>query len=112
MISNAYAMAPTPQGTSPSSGAGYQTIIMIAGVFLIFYFLLIRPQRKEQSRHKKFLSELKKGDEVVTSSGIYGRVAGIADNVVTLEIANQVKVRVTRNSVAGGIQASTSEKQS
>lgn len=85
---------------------------MIAGVFLIFYFLLIRPQRKEQNRHKKFLSELKKGDEVVTSSGIYGRVAGIADNVVTLEIANQVKVRVTKNSVAGATQASTTEKPS
>ena len=56
-------------------------------MFLVFYILLIRPQQKRTKQHKDFLSSLKKGDEVVTSGGIHGKVTGITENVVTLEVA-------------------------
>jgi preprotein translocase subunit YajC len=116
MISNAYGMAPSPGGNTPPP-SGLQAIlgsplIMVVGVFAIFYFLIIRPQRKKEGEHRKFLNELQKGEEVITQSGIYGRVAGIADNVVTLEIANQIKIRVAKNMIAGKSTTPVSEKQS
>ncbi len=102
MISNAYAMAQNPAGTQPPAGGILSSpLFMIVVVFAIFYFLIIRPQRKKDVEHKKFLSELKKGDEVLTQAGIYGRVAAIDDQIVTLEVANQVKIRVAKATIAG-----------
>lgn len=69
-------------------------------VFVIFYFLMIRPQQKQRKQHQALLSNLKKGDEVITSSGIYGKVTGIADNVVTVEIADNVRIKLDKAQVA------------
>lgn len=71
-------------------------IFMIA----IFYFLVIRPQGKRQKQHAKFLEELKRGDAVVTSTGIFGRIEGIADKAVTLEIADGVRIKILKAQVA------------
>lgn len=65
-------------------------------VFVIFYFLLIRPQQKKAKEHQEMLSRLKKNDEVMTSGGIYGKVVALADNVVTVEVAPNVRIRVHR----------------
>lgn len=70
-------------------------------MFLVFYFLLIRPQQKRTKQHRDFLDALQKGDEVVTSGGIHGRVTGITDNVVTLEIADKVRIKIQRANIAG-----------
>lgn len=68
-------------------------------LFVVFYFLLIRPQQKKQKQQKAFLESLKKGDEVVTAGGLYGKITGITDTTVTLEIAEKIRVKVLRGSV-------------
>ena len=73
---------------------------MFAMIFFIFYFLVARPQAKQLKEHNQMLSELKRGDEVVTSFGMLGRVAGIEKDYILLEIANGVKVRVLTSSVS------------
>jgi preprotein translocase subunit YajC len=101
MISQAYAMA-SPPGREGQPPPGIGSFLMPIGVFLaILYFLVLRPEKKKALQQRKFLEALKKGDEVVTQGGIYGRVANINDQVITLEIADKVKIRVTRSSISG-----------
>ncbi len=73
------------------------TIVLIIGVF---YFLLIRPQKKAQEDHKKMLSALKKNDEVITVGGIHGTVANVKDVSVTLKVDDNVKIEVQKSSIA------------
>jgi len=72
-------------------------IMMIA----VFYFILIRPQQKKQKEQDTWLKSLKKGDEVVTSGGVIGRISGLTDNTVTLEVQEKVRIKVLRSSVSG-----------
>ena len=69
-------------------------------VFVIFYFLLIRPQQKKSKDHQEMVKKLKKNDEVMTSGGIYGKVVALADTVVTLEVAPNVRIRVHRPQIS------------
>lgn len=72
-------------------------------IFLVFYLLLIRPQHKRQKEHQKMLSILKKGDRVVTNSGIFGTIVGINDkeNIVVLKVAENVKIEFLKTSIGG-----------
>ncbi len=99
MVSEAYAMAnnAAQEGGRP----GYEGIIMLVLMFAIFYFLLIRPQQKRAKQHKELIETLKVGDQVVTAGGIHGKIAAIQDNVVTLEVATGVKIKINRSSVVG-----------
>ena len=95
-------------GTGGSSGAGGQgggfgAFIPLILMFAIFYFLLIRPQQKKAKLHREMISSLKKGDRVVSSGGLHGVVTGLTDDVVTVEIAPKVRVKVSRGSVSGVI---------
>lgn len=76
------------------------SILMLVGMFAIFYFLLIRPQQKKAKEHRSFLENLKRGDRIVTSGGIVGEITGINDQILTVEIADKVKVEVSRAYVA------------
>ncbi|OGX15591.1 MAG: preprotein translocase subunit YajC [Omnitrophica WOR_2 bacterium RBG_13_41_10] len=69
-------------------------------IFIIFYFLLIRPQKSKEKEHKKMLQELDKNDEVVTSSGIHGTIVNIKEKTITLRIDDNVKIEVEKNSIA------------
>lgn len=100
--STAYAQAGAAAG--PSAFEQFLPMILI---MVVFYFLVIRPQAKRQKEHQKFVSDLKRGDEVVTASGIFGRVEGITDNIVNLEIADGVRIKVLRSQVAGTQKAAT-----
>jgi preprotein translocase subunit YajC len=82
-------------GGSPLSG-----LWMIALIFVIFYFLLIRPQQKKQKQHQNMLESVKKGDRVVTSGGLYGTVVGVKNGVIVLKIADEVKVEIAKGSIA------------
>ena len=84
-------------GGSPQGGI--VSFIPLILIFVIFYFLLIRPQQKKAKEHQEFLGQLKKGDDVVTSGGIHGRITGLTDTIVTLEIAEGVRIKVNRPSV-------------
>lgn len=70
-------------------------------MFVVFYFLLIRPQQKKQKEHQKMLQNLKKGDDIVTASGIFGKVTGLTDTLATIEIADKVRVKILRSQIAG-----------
>lgn len=72
----------------------------MALVLLIFYFLLIRPQNKQQKERTDMLSNIQKGDLVITTSGIYAKVVGVTDQILSLEIADNVKIKVEREAVA------------
>jgi preprotein translocase subunit YajC len=94
-IDNAWAQAaPAQQGGS----LGF--ILMMGLFFVIFYFMLIRPQSKRAKEHRAMLSALATGDEVVTSGGILGRVVEVGDNFITLEVANGVQLKVQKGQVA------------
>ena len=84
-------------------GFDYTIIILIAGIFAVFYFLMMRPQKKERERLKTMLENLRKNDEVVTAGGIHGKVASIKDDVITLRVDDNsdVKLRVSRTSIVG-----------
>jgi preprotein translocase subunit YajC len=97
MDSLAYAM-PTGGGGGDSGMTAFIPLILM---FAIFYFLLIRPQQKKAKQHKTLLSSLRKGDRIVTSGGLHGLITGVADDVVTIEIAPKIRVKVSRGSVAG-----------
>lgn len=100
-IELAYAM-----GTSPGGGQGSQimSFLPIILIFVIFYFLLIRPQQKRSKEHRGLLLNLKLGDNVLTSGGIYGRITGLRDDVITLEISDKVRVKVNRGHIAGVVK--------
>ena len=97
----AYAMGGIPGGGGSQGMGAFIPIILM---FVVFYFLLIWPQQKKSKAHRQVLASLQKGDNVVTSSGIYGTITGITDTVVTLEIAEKVRIKVARSSVAGVIK--------
>lgn len=87
----------------PAGGDGggglTSTLIMFGLIFLIFYFMIIRPQQKRAKDRQKMLDALKKGDKIVTAGGIHGTVVGIEDKTVLVQIADNVKVKVDRGSV-------------
>jgi preprotein translocase subunit YajC len=97
----AYAMGQPPGGGGGSSMMSFLPIVLI---FVIFYFLLIRPQQKRAKEHRTLLSNLKLGDQVLTSGGIYGRVTGLREDVVTVEISDKVRVKVNRGNIAGVVK--------
>jgi preprotein translocase subunit YajC len=76
-------------------------MLPIAAIFLVFYFLVIAPANKQKKKTMEMLSSLKKGDRVVTQGGIYGTIQGVEPEVVTLKIAENVKVRLARSAVTG-----------
>ncbi len=87
----------TPAPSGPSTLISLFPLVLI---FVIFYFLLVRPQQKKSKEHRNMLAQLKKNDEVLTSGGIFGKVISLADNVVTLEVAPNMRIRVNRPQIA------------
>ena len=87
------------EGGGPAGG--FASFIPLILIFVVFYFLLIRPQQKTAKQHQAYLSDLKKGNKVITKGGIYGEIMGLTDNVITLEIAESVRIKVTRDAIAG-----------
>ena len=88
------AMAQAAGGAPASAGA--TPFIMMAVFVVIFYFLLIRPQQKKQKEHQAMLSKLATGDEVVTAGGILGRIVEVGEQFLTIEIADNVRIKVQR----------------
>ena len=95
-------------------GGSVQSIGMLGLMFVVFYFMLIRPQQKRAKEHTAMLGGLKKGDRIVTTGGLIGRISGITDRLVTLEVAEKVRVQVLRSQIQGldaGAEASTSSTE-
>lgn len=112
----AYAMGVgTGTGTgspgAPGGGGMLGALFPLLAMFLVFYFLLIRPQQKRSRQHKELLDNLKRGDEVVTTGGIHGKITGITESVITLEIADNIRIKVQRENISG-LKPKVQEKSS
>jgi preprotein translocase subunit YajC len=86
---------------TPQTPSTFEQLIPFVAIFAIFYFFIIRPQSKRQKQHVNFLTTLKRGDEVITTGGIYGTVEGLTERFVTLEVADDVKIRILKSQIAG-----------
>jgi len=95
---------PSAEGQQPSLFVQFLPFILI---FAVFYFLVFAPMRKKQKKHAEMLQELKAGDRVITSGGIHGTVVGVADDLIQLRIADQIKIDVSKSAVSGRTQSDT-----
>ena len=84
---------------APAQGGGMSMWIMLALIFVVMWFFMIRPQRKQQKELQAFRDGLKKGDKVVTVGGIYGTVAEVKEGTVLIEVDNNVKIRVSKQAL-------------
>ena len=105
MINPAWAQA--APGTHAPTLVQFLPLLLI---FVVFYFLLIRPQQQKAKEHRTMLANLKRNDEVITSGGLYGKVINLNDKIVTLEIAPNVRVRVDRPQIASLAHAGQPEQ--
>ncbi len=101
----AYALGTGGTGGAGGQGGGFTTFLPLILLFGIFYFLLIRPQQKKAKAHRELLGALKVGDKVVTNGGLHGKITGMKENAVTVEIAPKIRVKVARGSIAGMLKA-------
>jgi len=83
-----------------SQGGGYSQIIFFVGIAVVFYFFMIRPQQKKQKEQKQFLSEIKKGDAVVTIGGLHGKVYSIDETTITLDVDKGTKMVYEKSSIS------------
>ncbi len=89
--------AEAPEG---EGGFDFTIVIFLVLIFGLFYFLMIRPQRRKQKEHQQLVEELKRGDRVITAGGIYGKIEGLDQDSVVLSVESGATIRVARNSVA------------
>ncbi|OGC94703.1 MAG: preprotein translocase subunit YajC [candidate division Zixibacteria bacterium RBG_16_53_22] len=95
-------MGTSPGGSPGGGGGGFMSLIlMFAMIFAIMYFFMIRPQQKREKDRQKMLVELKKGDKVVTNSGMVGTIWGIKDNIIVLKFEEDVKIEFLKSAIAG-----------
>jgi preprotein translocase subunit YajC len=96
LISDAWAQA-APAGSTSDPLMSFLPLILI---FVVFYFLLIRPQSKRAKEHKKMLEQIETGDEVITTGGLFGVVSDLGDNFILLNVAEGIEVKVQRQAIA------------
>lgn len=100
MIDSLLTLAVTGAEAAPQQNPMH-FFIMIGAMVMIFYFLIMRPQQKKQKEHQGMLGALKKGDQVITNGGFYGRITGINGDVITIELADRIRVKISRSGIAG-----------
>ncbi|HUV49731.1 MAG TPA: preprotein translocase subunit YajC [Anaerolineae bacterium] len=105
MVDIAYAMG--QGGAAGGQGGGFASFIPLVLMFVIFYFLLIRPQQKKQKEHRSMVGNLKNGDRIITSGGIHGRITSVSDDTLTIEVADKVRVKINRTNVSALLQSSS-----
>lgn len=97
-------IALAPQGGDAGGGSLISTLIMFAAIFAIFYFMIIRPQQKRAKEREKLLSNIEKGDKIVTTGGVHATIVGIEEKTVLIEIAPNVKIKVDRSAIGNVIK--------
>ena len=100
MFDIAYALG-APGGNGGGQHGGFMAFLPLLIIFAIFYFLLILPQQRKVKKHRDLLKSLEKGKSVVTSGGLHGKITGLTESIATLEIAHNVKVKVSRDQILG-----------
>ncbi|MCP5464527.1 MAG: preprotein translocase subunit YajC [Deltaproteobacteria bacterium] len=97
MINVAYAQ--DAAAAAAPANAGMHQLVMIGMIFVIFYFLLIRPQQKQQKALKKMIADAKRGDEIITTSGLHGRIVETKEEFVMVQVANNVTLKFDRSAI-------------
>ena len=92
------------------SPSGFEQFVPFLIIGLVFYFLLIRPQQKKYKRHNEFLSQIKRGDEVLTAGGIFGTIEGLTDDFIVLEVAENTKIRILKSQISSFINKTPEKK--
>lgn len=101
VVADAYAMGPAPQGGQAGGAQGViGSLLPLILIFVVFYFLLIRPQQKKAKEHKQMLENVKKGDKVITAGGVYGVIDSVGNNTIVVKIAENVKVKFGKSYIA------------
>jgi preprotein translocase subunit YajC len=102
LVADAYAMGPAPQAGGPGGGTAgmISSLLPLVLIFVVFYFLLIRPQQKKAKEHQLMLDAIKKGDKVVTAGGLYGVVESVGNTTLVLKIAENVKVKIGKGYIS------------
>ena len=90
--------AMSPQG-GDGGGSLVSTLIMFGAIFLIFYFMIIRPQQKKAKERNKLLSNLEKGDKIITSGGVHGIIAGLDEKTVLVQVSDNLKMKIERSAI-------------
>ncbi len=103
-------MAPPP-GEGGTGGSIFSTFLMFAAIIAIFYFMILRPQQKQRKQHQQMIESLKKGDKVILSGGLHGTVAGLEEKTVLVQVADNVKMKFERASVASVLREGEGEKK-
>jgi preprotein translocase subunit YajC len=98
-------LAQAADQSQQSPFGGFGLLVPAALFFVIFYFIVMRPQSKQQNEHKAFLDKLGKGDEVITAGGVVGKVDRVAGDLVFVEVASNVKLRVLKSQISGPYKA-------
>ena len=106
LISSAHA-----QTATTSSGGGFEQIFIMIAMFAVLYFFMIRPQQKKAKEHKALVEALAKGDEVITSGGMAGKITKVADDFVTIAIAENVEVQFQKAAIATVLPKGTLKNQ-
>ena len=99
-----FILAQAAGGASPAAGggsAGFTPIIMMGCLFVVFYFMLIRPQSQKQKQQQAMINAVKTGDKIVTVGGMHGLVANVKDTTILLKVADNVKVEIDKSAIAG-----------
>jgi len=96
-------IAMAPQGGG--SANLISTLIMFGAIFLIFYFMIIRPQQKRAKQREKMLSNMQKGDKVITSGGLHGTIAGLDEKTVLLQVGDNIKMKFEKSAIASVISS-------
>lgn len=107
LITSAFADTATTSATTAGGSSNMASLLLLLGFVVIFYFLLWRPQAKRAKDQRTLISNLAKGDEVITSGGLYGKISQMEEDVITLTIANNVDVKIQKNAVAGVLPKGT-----
>ncbi len=104
------AFAPPQGGSGGGGGSLVSTIIMFGAIFLIFYFMIIRPQQKRSKEREKMLSNVQKGDKVVTSGGLHGTIIHIDEKTVLLQVADNVKLKYERSAISSIVTSASKDE--
>ncbi len=105
---NILAMA-NPNGASGGTGSGLMTILMFGSVFAIFWFMILRPQKKQQTQRKTMIEALKRGDKVVTSGGLFATVRDVKGDRVVATIGDNVKVEIAKHAISSVLDTGDAE---
>ncbi len=103
-LSVAFAQGAESVASGPPPEPGFMAFLPFILMFVVFWFFLIRPQQKKLKEQQEMQDKLEKGVEVVTNAGIFGRITGVADKVVTLEIANNVRIKILKSQISSAVK--------